>query len=75
MIKVYSVPNCPWCEKVKKYLNSKKVDYEYINIKDDLEAREELIELTNQTSVPVIYIDGNIVIGFEKDKLDQFLNF
>ncbi|KEI18054.1 glutaredoxin domain-containing protein [Clostridium haemolyticum] len=75
MIKVYSVPNCPWCEKVKKYLNSKKVDYEYINIKDDLEAREELIELTNQTSVPVIDIDGNIVIGFEKDKLDQFLNF
>lgn len=66
MIKVYSVPNCPWCEKVKKYLNSKKVDYEYINIKDDLEAREELIELTNQTSVPVIDIDGNIVIGFEK---------
>lgn len=75
MIKVYSVPNCPWCEKVKKYLNSKKVDYEYINIKDDLEARKELIELTNQTSVPVIDIDGNIVIGFEKDKLDQFLNF
>ncbi|AYF54615.1 NrdH-redoxin [Clostridium botulinum C] len=75
MIKVYSVPNCPWCEKVKKYLNSKKVDYEYINIKDDLQAREELIELTNQTSVPVIDIDGNIVIGFEKDKLDQFLNF
>ncbi|NFV46080.1 NrdH-redoxin [Clostridium botulinum] len=75
MIKVYSVPNCPWCEKVKKYLNSKKVDYDYINIKDDLQAREELIELTNQTSVPVIDIDGNIVIGFEKDKLDQFLNF
>ena len=75
MIKVYSVPNCPWCEKVKKYLNSKKVDYEYINIKDDLQAREELIELTNQTSVPVIDIDGSIVIGFEKDKLDQFLNF
>ncbi|KEI01232.1 glutaredoxin domain-containing protein [Clostridium botulinum] len=74
MVKVYSIPDCPWCEKVKKYLDSKEVDYEDINVKEDLKGREELIDLTNQTSVPVIDIDGNIIIGFEREKLDQFLN-
>ncbi|AEB76376.1 glutaredoxin domain-containing protein [Clostridium botulinum] len=74
MVKVYSIPDCPWCEKVKKYLDSKEVDYEDINVKEDLKGREELIDLTNQTSVPIIDIDGNIIIGFEREKLDQFLN-
>ncbi|KGM96196.1 NrdH-redoxin [Clostridium botulinum] len=74
MVKVYSIPDCPWCEKVKRYLDSKQVDYEDINVKEDIEGKEEMISLTNQRSVPVITVDGAIVIGFEKEKLDDLLN-
>ncbi|KEI00862.1 glutathione S-transferase N-terminal domain-containing protein [Clostridium botulinum] len=74
MVKVYSIPDCPWCEKVKRYLDSKQVDYEDINVKEDIEGKEEMISLTNQRSVPVITVDGAIVIGFEKGKLDDLLN-
>lgn len=74
MIKVYSIPDCPWCEKAKRYLDSKQIDFEDINIKENLNGREELINLTNQSSVPVIDIDGNIIIGFKKERLDEFLN-
>lgn len=74
MIKVYSIPDCPWCVKVKKYLNSKNIDFEDINVQENISGRDEMISLTNQSSVPVINIDGNIVIGFEKEKLDTLLN-
>lgn len=74
MVKVYSIPDCPWCIKVKKYLNSKSIDFEDINVQEDVAGKEEMISLTNQSSVPVINIDGNIVIGFEKEKLDSLLH-
>ena len=74
MVKVYSIPDCPWCVKVKKYLNSKNIEFEDINVQENVDGREEMISLTNQSSVPVINIDGNVIIGFEKEKLDSLLN-
>ncbi|KGM97823.1 glutaredoxin [Clostridium novyi A str. 4552] len=74
MVKVYSIPDCPWCIKVKKYLTSKDIEFEDINVQEDVQGREEMISLTNQSSVPVINVNGNIVIGFEKEKLDSLLH-
>ncbi|ABK60616.1 MULTISPECIES: glutaredoxin domain-containing protein [Clostridium] len=74
MVKVYSIPDCPWCVKVKKYLNSKNIEFEDINVQENVDGREEMISLTNQSSVPVINVDGNVIIGFEKEKLDSLLN-
>lgn len=73
MVKVYSIPDCPWCVKVKKYLNSKNIEFEDINVQENVDGREEMISLTHQSSVPVINVDGNIIIGFEKEKLDSLL--
>ena len=66
MIKVYSTNACPWCVKVKNYLNSENIEFQEMNVQDDMVAREEMIKKSNQMSVPVLDIDNNIIIGFDK---------
>ncbi|MEA5091410.1 hypothetical protein SDC9_34837 [bioreactor metagenome] len=75
MVKVYSVPNCPWCDKVKKYLKLKNVAYEEFNVEDDDDARNELYKISGDQIVPLTTIDGKAyVISFDKAKLDALLN-
>ena len=73
MIKVYSTPTCPWCKKAKKYLNSINVDFTDVNVESDVEGRNEMMKLSKQSAVPVINIDGQIILGFDKDKIDEAL--
>ncbi|MBP2644964.1 MAG: glutaredoxin [Firmicutes bacterium] len=73
MIKVYSIPDCSWCKKVKTYLTSKNVDFTDINVEDDPEGRQELMSLSPELQIPLVNINGNIVVGFNKEKLDEYL--
>lgn len=73
MVKVYSITDCSWCEKTKQYLKSKDINYVEVNVEKDLEGREQLLALSKQQSVPVIDINGNIVLGFDKQKIDEYL--
>ena len=74
MVKVYSLTTCPWCDKVKKYLKSKGVDYEELNIETNEAALAECQKLTGDEAVPVTTTDGkNYVLGFDKAKLDELL--
>ncbi|MGL5615284.1 MAG: glutaredoxin family protein [Sarcina sp.] len=73
MIKVYSTDSCPWCVKAKDYLKSKGMEYTDLNVRDDMEAREEMISKTKQMSVPVLDINGNVIIGFDKKAIDEAL--
>ena len=74
MVKVYSINDCPWCEKVKKYLKSKNVDFEEHNIEENDADRDACYELTGDTMVPIITSnDKDYVLGFEKAKLDEML--
>ena len=66
MIKVYTTDSCPWCDKVKNYLKSQNLEYIELNVQDDMEARDEKIKKSRQMSVPVLDIDNNIIIGFDK---------
>ncbi len=70
---VYSTPTCPWCNIAKEYLKEKKVNYTEKNVAIDMKAREEMVQKTGQLGVPVIDINGNMVIGFDKMKIDQLL--
>ncbi|SFC80524.1 glutaredoxin family protein [Clostridium uliginosum] len=69
MIKVYSTDSCPWCVKVKNYLKSQNVEFEDLNVQDDMIAREEMIKKSNQMGVPVLDINNNIIIGFDKSAI------
>ena len=73
MVKVYSAPTCPWCKKTKDYLKSKKIDYVDVNVQDDIEGRDEMIQLTGDMSIPVIRFNDNFVVGFKKDEIDKNL--
>lgn len=64
-IKVYSTPACPWCEKVKEFLTANKIEFQDLNVADDRKARWLMIRRSRQVGVPVVDIDGEIIIGFD----------
>ncbi|MBU5455683.1 glutaredoxin family protein [Caproiciproducens sp. MSJ-32] len=74
MVKVYSTSSCPWCVKAKNYLKSLNVEFEEYNVQDDMEAREEMISKSKQMGVPVLDINGKIIVGFDKPAIDEALN-
>lgn len=74
MVKVYSIHECPWCQKVKAYLTSRQVAFEEHNIEENEADREECFRLSGDLIVPVTTIDGkNFVVSFDKEKLDALL--
>ena len=74
MVKVYSFETCPWCDKVKKYLKSKNVEYEVRDIELNEDYAKECLQISGDTMVPVTTIDGkNFVLGFDKAKIDALL--
>lgn len=70
---IYTTSMCPYCDYAKDYLNEKKVDFEEIDVSNNKEKAQEMIEKSKQMGVPVIDIDGNIIIGFDKEKIDKYL--
>lgn len=72
-VKVYSTPTCTFCKQAKAFLKENKVEYEDIDVSADQRAAEEMIEKTGQMGVPVIEVGSDIVIGFDKAKLEKLL--
>ena len=73
MIKIYTTPFCAYCKTAKEYFKLKGLNYEEYDVSKDIPRQKEMIEKTGQFGVPVIDIDGKIVIGFDKPKIDQLL--
>ena len=73
-IKIYSTPTCPYCHLLKEYLKEKNIEFEDIDVSQNQEALQELVKKTGAMAVPVIDIDGEIVVGFDKEKIDKLLN-
>ena len=74
MVKVYSTNSCPWCVKAKQYLKSKNVEFEDLNVQTDMVAREDMLKKRKQMGVPVLDINGTIIVGFDKNAIDKALN-
>ena len=70
---VYTTSICPYCVQAKNYLKSKGIKFEEINVGNDREKAMQLIQRTGQTGVPQIEIDGEFVIGFNQEKIDELL--
>jgi glutaredoxin 3 len=73
IIKVYTRPTCQWCEKLKKWLKKKKIEFEELDVSESQskENRDELLEKTGQLAVPVIAIGEQIIIGFDEKAIEQ----
>lgn len=73
-IKVYSTDACPYCHMAKDYIRSKGFEFEDINVSNDSFAAQEMIEKSGQMGVPVIDIDGKIIVGFDVPMMDKLLD-
>lgn len=73
MIKIYSTPTCPYCHMAKDFLKNHNIEFEDINVAEDEKARDEMINKSGQMGVPVLDINGEIIVGFDKAKLSELL--
>jgi glutaredoxin-like YruB-family protein len=71
---VYSGPGCPACGLVKTYLRKQGVGFREIDISRDQHAAERLVRRSGQMAVPQIDIDGHLVVGFDKGKIDRLIS-
>jgi glutaredoxin 3 len=72
-ITIYTTPTCGFCQMAKQYLGSKEIEFETKDITTDSDAYDEILEKSNQLGVPVLDVDGTIIVGFDRNKLDAVL--
>ena len=71
---IYSTPFCVYCKMSKDFFQKNNVVYEEKDVAVDLTAREDMIRKSGQMGVPVIDVDGSIVVGFDQGRLKQLLH-
>lgn len=72
-ITIYTTPTCVYCKATKAFFKENNVSYEERDVSVGAKARDEMIAKSNQMGVPVIDIDGQIVTGFDKAKLQELI--
>ncbi len=73
MITLYVTNHCPYCHMAKDFFKQQKIDFKEINVEEDHKAAEEMIEKSGQMGVPVIDINGKIIVGFNKPAIEKAL--
>jgi len=71
-ILIYATPTCPFCHQTKEYLDSKKIKYTNFDVSDPKNA-QTMIDKSGQMGVPVLDIEGKIIVGFDKAAIDKEL--
>ena len=71
---VYSTAYCPYCRTLKQFLKQNNIEFKEIDVAEDEKAAEEMIRKSGQMGVPVVEIDGEIVVGFDKETIAKLLN-
>jgi glutaredoxin 3 len=72
-VKVYSTATCPFCIRAKQFLKENAVSFEDIDVSVNHEAAQEMIKISGQMGVPVLDIEGDIIVGFDKDRIKKAL--
>jgi len=72
-VTVYSTPSCTWCNTLKTYLKERKIHFRDIDVSSDQKAAEQMVNKSGQQGVPQTDIDGQIIIGFDKKRIDSLL--
>jgi len=71
---VYTTPSCPYCYQLKDFLGKNKIEYKEIDLSSNQKIAEEIVQRSGQMAVPIIEIDGEIMVGFDEKKLKGKLN-
>lgn len=72
-VKIYSTPSCHFCHLAKEYFKEHNIAYEEADVASDEQARDEMMKKSGQMGVPVIDIDGEIIVGFNQPKVASLL--
>lgn len=70
---IYTTPTCVYCKMAKAFFNEKGVQYTEKDVVTDMQARKEMVEKSGQLGVPVIDVQGTIIVGFDRDALAKAL--
>ena len=73
-VKVYSTPTCSFCIRAKQFLTENNVEFESIDISTDPEQAKEIVEKSGQMGVPVIAVGSEVIVGFDKDRIESVLD-
>jgi len=73
MVEIYTTPMCAYCKMAKDYFKKNSVSYSEFDVSKDVAKQQEMIAKTHQFGVPVIIINGKIVLGFDRAKINQLL--
>jgi glutaredoxin-like YruB-family protein len=71
---VFSTPTCPHCRSVKRYLQQKGVRFKDVDVSRDQRAARDMVRRSGRQGVPQVEINGRIVVGFNRRKIDRLLN-
>lgn len=74
-VTIYTTPSCVYCKMAKEFFSKNSVEYQEKNVATDAEARDAMIQKSGQMGVPVIEVDGKIIIGFDQSRLKEALGF
>ena len=72
-VKIYSTPTCPWCIRTKQFLKDNNITFEDIDVSNNQQAAEEMVQKSGQMGVPVLDIEGEIIVGFDKERIKSAL--
>lgn len=72
-VRLFSTPICPYCLTLKRFLEEKGIEVEVIDVSLDEAARNELVEKTKQTTLPVLDVEGEFIVGFDRKKICEKL--
>lgn len=72
-VKVYSTDSCPYCRMAEDFLKENKVRFEKISVENDPKALKEMIKKSGQTGVPVLDINGTVIVGFDTEGIRKAL--
>ncbi len=70
---VYSTPTCPYCVYAKEYFKNNNVEFKDVDVSRDRASAEEMVRKSGQMGVPVIDIDGKILVGFQPEEFEKLL--
>lgn len=73
-ITVYSTLTCPYCRMAKEYLSSKNVQFKDVDVAENTDAAREMVQKSGQMGVPVLEINGKVIVGFDRDAIDKALS-
>ncbi|MHB9145496.1 MAG: glutaredoxin family protein [Symbiobacteriia bacterium] len=72
-VTIYSTPSCSWCRAAKQFLAENDIPFEDVDVSRDRTRAEEMVQKSGQMGVPVIDIDGEIIVGFDRPRLTALL--